>query len=135
MKGRQPCIHGNLCRAIYNLTGCIYSVRCPYECEFYEPVKKVTSEWIPGSNSLPEYYNELVLVTVKGKHNNITFENAIELAFYDKDEGWILGAEPDWLDPNVTAWMPLPKPYKQVSRNDEKEHVSTVQRKTYERGR
>lgn len=119
MKGRQPCIHGNLCRAIYKLTGCIYSRRCPYECEFYEPVKKVkngrrtgmTTNWIPGSNRLPEY-DELVLVTVKGKYNNITFENAIELAFYDKDEGWILGAEPDWLDPNVTAWMPLPEPYK-----------------------
>lgn len=71
----------------------------------------MTTNWIPVSERLPEY-DELVLVTVKGKYNNITFENAIELAFYDKDEGWILGAEPDWLDPNVTAWMPLPKPYK-----------------------
>ena len=40
MKNRQPCIHGNLCRAIYKLTGRIYSVKCPYGCEFYEPVKK-----------------------------------------------------------------------------------------------
>ena len=39
MKDRQPCIHGNLCREIYKLTGCIYSVRCPYGCKFYEPVK------------------------------------------------------------------------------------------------
>lgn len=41
MKNRQPCIHGNLCREIYKLTGCIYSVRCPYGCKFYEPVKIV----------------------------------------------------------------------------------------------
>ena len=41
MKDRQPCIHGNLCRGIYKLTGCIYSVRCPYGCKFYEPVKIV----------------------------------------------------------------------------------------------
>lgn len=40
MKNRQSCIHGNLCRAIYKLTGRIYSARCPYGCEFYEPVIK-----------------------------------------------------------------------------------------------
>lgn len=41
MKGKRPCIHGKLCRAIYKLTGGIYSVKCPYGCEFYEPIKKV----------------------------------------------------------------------------------------------
>ena len=41
MKDRQSCIHGNLCRAIYKLTGCIYSVRCPYGCKYYEPVNIV----------------------------------------------------------------------------------------------
>ena len=41
MKNRRPCIHGDLCRGIYKLTGRIYSVRCPYGCKFYEPVKGV----------------------------------------------------------------------------------------------
>lgn len=41
MKNKYPCIHGDLCRAIYKLTGRIYSVRCPYGCKFYEPVKIV----------------------------------------------------------------------------------------------
>ena len=41
MKNRRPCIHGDLCREIYNLTGRIYSIRCPYGCKFYEPVKIV----------------------------------------------------------------------------------------------
>ena len=36
---QTPCIHGNLCREIYKLTGRIYSIRCPYGCKFYEPVK------------------------------------------------------------------------------------------------
>ena len=74
--------------------------------------QKVTSEWIPVSERLPEY-DEIVLVTANGKHNNITFEHAIELAVYAKDEGWILEAYPDWIGPNVTAWMPLPEPYKE----------------------
>lgn len=41
MKGRPPCIHGDLCRGIYKLTGRIYSGRCPYGCKFYEPVKVI----------------------------------------------------------------------------------------------
>ena len=41
MKDRKPCIHGNLCRGIYKLTGHIYSIRCPYGCKFYEPVKTI----------------------------------------------------------------------------------------------
>ena len=41
MKNRRPCIHGDLCLAIYKLTGCIYSVRCPYGCKYYESVNIV----------------------------------------------------------------------------------------------
>ena len=41
MKNRRPCIHGDLCLAIYKLTGCIYSVRCPYGCKYYKPVNIV----------------------------------------------------------------------------------------------
>lgn len=38
-KGKPPCIHGNLCRAIWKKIGYIYSVKCPYECEFYKEIK------------------------------------------------------------------------------------------------
>ena len=41
MKNRHPCIHGDLCREIYKLTGRIHSIRCPYGCKFYEPAKVV----------------------------------------------------------------------------------------------
>ena len=41
MKNGRPCIHGDLCREIYKLTGRIYSTRCPYGCKFYEPIKIV----------------------------------------------------------------------------------------------
>ena len=70
----------------------------------------MVNNWIPVSERLPEY-DEFVLVTVNGKHTNITFEHAIELAVYAKDEGWILEEYPDWIGPNVTAWMPLPEPF------------------------
>lgn len=46
------CIHGNLCRAILNRTGYIYSKRCPNRCEFYEPKhnneEKTCTMWMTG---------------------------------------------------------------------------------------
>ena len=67
--------------------------------------------WIPVSERLPEDgYG--VLVTVNGKHNNITFVDALEIAEYGNTEGWIIEGYLDWLDPNVIAWQPLPEPYK-----------------------
>ena len=33
-----------------------------------------------------------------------------KLAEFSKDEGWILEMWPEWEDPFVTYWMPLPKP-------------------------
>ena len=69
-------------------------------------------EWIPVSERLPED-DGLVLVTVNDKHNNLTFENALMTGYYCCVEGWILEGYLDWVDPNVTAWIPLPEPYKE----------------------
>ena len=54
-----------------------------------------------------------VLVTVNGKHDNIMFVNALEIAEYRNTEGWIIEGYLDWLAPDVTAWQPLPEPYKE----------------------
>lgn len=75
--------------------------------------QKVTSEWIPVSERLPEDPDESVLITVNGTYKNITFEDAIMLAVYDKDEGWIIDGYQYWLTAQVTAWIPLPEPYKE----------------------
>ena len=73
--------------------------------------KEPEREWIPVSERLPEdEYG--VLVTVNGKHNNITFIDALEIAEYDSTDGWIVEGYLDWTNPDVTAWMPLPEPYK-----------------------
>ena len=66
--------------------------------------------WIPVSERLPEDGCG-VLVTVNGKHNNITFVDALGIAEYDGDFGWIVEGYPQWTDPNVTAWQPLPEPF------------------------
>lgn len=68
--------------------------------------------WIPVTERLPEEgYG--VLATVNGKHNNTTFIDALEIAEYDSDEGWIIEGYLDWINPDVTAWQPLPEPYKE----------------------
>lgn len=76
-----------------------------------QAIKQATSEWIPASERLPEGENE-VLITVNGKFNNITFDNAVEKGFYCEDDGWIIDGYLDWITPEVTAWQPLPPAFK-----------------------
>ena len=76
-----------------------------------EALQEQERNWIPVTERLPEDgYG--VLVTVNGKHNDIIFIDALEIAEYDGDFGWIVEGYPQWTDPDVTAWMPLPEPYK-----------------------
>ena len=74
--------------------------------------KEPERKWIPVTEKLPENGCG-VLVTVNGKHDNIIFVNALEIAEYRNTEGWIIEGYLDWLAPDVTAWMPLPEPYKE----------------------
>ena len=80
----------------------------------YRLLEKLNAEerknrWISVEEQLPED-DVLVLVTVSGIYNALTFANAIQIGAYDMDRWFIEGYE-DWNNPNVTAWMPLPEPY------------------------
>lgn len=68
------------------------------------PVQK----WISVKESLPRD-SDCVLVIASGKFENITLENAIEIATFDMSEGWILEMWPEWENPKVTYWMQLPE--------------------------
>lgn len=67
-------------------------------------------KWIPTEEKLPES-DEVVLITVSGVYNNLTFQRAVQLGSYDDSDGWIVEGYEEWYDSNVTAWMPLPEPY------------------------
>lgn len=69
------------------------------------------NSWISAEYEVP-VDDSFVLVVVSGRYELINFEDAIELAEYDPDEGWILEAYPDAResDLKVTHWMPLPEP-------------------------
>ena len=72
--------------------------------------------WIPVEDRLPEDPDVNVLVQVSGRPvSNIELINALTLAAYSPDDGWILEMYPEWTNPEVTAWQPLPDPYDQES--------------------
>ena len=71
--------------------------------------------WIPVEERLPEE-DTIVLLTVSGLYSCITFSDAIELGNLCSDGEWFIEGYPDWDDPNVTAWMPLPEPYQKEER-------------------
>lgn len=54
---------------------------------------------------------EFVLAIASGKPlENITLKNAYVIAGYDKDEGWTIEEYPEWENPDVGYWRPLPEP-------------------------
>ena len=72
----------------------------------------VRCNWIPISERLPED-GRYVPVIVSGRVGNVRLDRAVELAEFSMDEGWILEMWPDWENPTVTHWMPLPEPPKE----------------------
>lgn len=69
------------------------------------------SEWISVRDRLPESTGEYVLVLASGKPSeNVTLVQAYKLAEFDANDGWILEMYPEWENPTVTHWMPLPEP-------------------------
>ncbi|MFR2781153.1 MAG: DUF551 domain-containing protein [Clostridium sp.] len=71
---------------------------------------KESKRWIPVEERPPEE-DTIVLLTVSGLYSCIIFSDAIELGNLCSDGEWFIEGYPDWDDPNVTAWMPLPEPY------------------------
>lgn len=67
--------------------------------------------WISVNDRLPDD-DDLVLVSISGKYRNTTFSAALELARCTESEGWIVEAYPEWTNPNITHWQPLPEPPK-----------------------
>lgn len=66
-------------------------------------------EWIDPAVDLPPD-DDMVLAIVSGKPaDNITLEDAYELASYGSD-GWIVEQFDLWETPTVTWWRPLPDP-------------------------
>ena len=107
-------------RAVREEAMTIYWALKKYEDTGLTPEKierlKEQHRWIPVEERLPEK-DDFVLVTVSGIYNHLTFSDALQLASYTEDDGWFIESYPEWDDPNVIAWMPLPEPYQGEKEN------------------
>lgn len=108
-------------------TGSLVCLGCGYEhnrdihgCAIVraarEQLEKLTaSQWISVNDRLPKDDarvddGDKVLVIVSGRpKKHVRCVNACEIAEYDYEDGWYFDAYPEWEDPQVTYWMPLPE--------------------------
>lgn len=87
--------------------------------------QKQQNKWIPVEEAVPADCRESVLVTVSGQYGSKIFEDALELACYFGNGGWLIEGYPYWEDPEVKAWMHLPEEY---GNNTEFGSVSEMER-------
>ena len=95
----------------YDIENNIYRVGYFQDNHFVDEVWFDAGEWIPVSERLPEEY-KYVLVTANEKHNKTIPDSVVMIGYYTYEQGWILNGYIDLVNLNVTAWMPLPEPYK-----------------------
>ena len=69
--------------------------------------KPATMEWIPTGLRLPPDY-DVVLCAVNGKYGDTMFIDGVLFGTYSAAEGWILEAYPEWENPTVSFWLPIP---------------------------
>lgn len=71
--------------------------------------------WIPTNERLPEKQDEYMVTWISDWHLK-KGDASLATIEYTKEEGWILESYMKcYSNVKITAWMPLPKPYREVS--------------------
>ena len=79
--------------------------------------------WRDADVEIPAEQDMIHLVKVTGKYRNIGFQGAVMTAEYSQKEGWIVELFPEWENPGVSQWMPIPTGEMFLSRDAAKEAV------------
>lgn len=102
-------------------TGSLVCLGCGYEhnCDIHgcaivraarEQLEKLTaSPWISVNDRLPEDEQGVLVIASGRPREHLELDSAYEPATFYAGEGWLFEAYPDWEDPQVTYWMPLPE--------------------------
>jgi hypothetical protein len=102
-------------------TGSIACLGCKYEydcgiygcaiiCAARERLEELTaSPWISVNDRLPEDEQGVLVIASGRPREHLELDSAHELATFYAGEGWSFDAYPEWEDPQVTYWMPLPE--------------------------
>lgn len=72
----------------------------------------VERDWISVEDRLPEDDGDVLAIVSGYPTPNITLEDVMVVAAFCEGEGWYIGEYPDWDNPIITYWMPLPEPPK-----------------------
>ena len=72
----------------------------------------VERDWISVEDRLPEDDGDVLAIVSGYPTPNITLADVMVVAAFCKGEGWYIGEYPDWDNPIITYWMPLPEPPK-----------------------
>ena len=81
-------------------------IHCETEDEQKKVIERLSIDWIPASERLPEASGTYQVTCMDGRIHRSTYAK-----FQNKLKRWELtGARSYW---KVTAWMPLPEPYKE----------------------
>lgn len=75
---------------------------------------QVALPWISVNDGLPEDEQGVLVIASGRPREHLILDNAYELATFYDGEGWLLEAYPEWENPQVTYWMPLPERPKEV---------------------
>lgn len=79
-------------------------------CAARERLEELTaSPWISVNDRLPEDEQGVLVIASGRPREHLELDCAHELATFYAGEGWLFEAYPDWDDPQVTYWMPLPE--------------------------
>ena len=90
---------------------------------YYEAREEFEQRWIPTRERLPEsggFYLATVILDGPIIDNDRTTFESVEIAYFTTSRTWA-----DWDSEDVTAWMPLPEPYK----NNSLDELRRLQRK------
>ena len=67
-------------------------------------------DWIPVGERMPEDDGDVLAIVSGYPTPNITLEDVLVVAAFCEGEGWYIEEYPDWDNPIITYWMPLPEP-------------------------
>lgn len=73
----------------------------------------VERDWISVTDRLPEDDGDVLAIVSGYPTPNITLADVLVVAAFCEGEGWYIGEYPDWDNPIITYWMPLPEPPKE----------------------
>lgn len=99
--------------AIHKISKQAESLAC-HSCAIIRAASKrleepAASPWISVNDRLPEDGQDVLVIARGRPREHLILDNAYELATFYDGEGWLFDAYPDWENPQVTYWMPLPK--------------------------